>query len=121
MEQAQETIVAPETATNCGLFDLCKVLNANDPDCWDSVRLYIQMHSKEDLQRELEFQGDFSRTPLHLVCEHQPPFDVVEELIRNAPSALKWKDTFGWIPLHYAVSDIILYVFNLFPFFGFLL
>ena len=45
-------------------------------------------------------------TPLHLVCKlPNPPADIVQALLEEAPDTVILADTHGWIPLHRACAS----------------
>jgi hypothetical protein len=69
---------------------------------WNNVRVWIQTHT--ELKASLEVRDGDGKTALHIACEHQPPLDVMCNLLyvhSSTPKLLEIQDIFGWTPLHY--------------------
>ena len=58
-------------------------------------------------QALLEQNEDDQATPLHIVLEHNPPLEVIKQMLESAPSKdaiLKIRDAQGQVPLHIAMD-----------------
>lgn len=86
------------------LYDLCNTAREDDEDSLHNLRHWLLRHKKHR-RRFMEAAGyldEWNNTPLHWIVMHQPPADVVEVLIRNAPGTLRMKNSIGWLPLQFA-------------------
>jgi len=74
---------------------------------WDRVRLWLRRHSlAEERQAAACIRGQADATPLHLMCKlHNPPEDVIQEIVESAPEVVGWTDNHGWLPLHHACAN----------------
>lgn len=86
------------------LYDLCNTVREDDEESLHNLRHWLLQHRKHR-KRFMEAAGyldEWNNTPLHWIAMHQPPADVVEVLIRNAPGTLQMKNSIGWLPLQFA-------------------
>ena len=73
---------------------------------WESIRDWLNSHSRTERQEAAMHQGQFLAVTLHMVCKlNDPPVDVVEALIECAPETVTWPDSNGWLPLHHACAN----------------
>jgi len=78
------------------LHQLCTECGAKED--WEDLRNFLK--ATED-GRAAQTLGDRQGTPLHHVCQHNPPIDIVQMIIELADNTVSCLDQFGWLPLHY--------------------
>ena len=71
---------------------------------WDAIHQWISIQKdSEELVNAICSRGDHEQSPLHLLFQiGNPPKDILYEFIKAAPEVVRWKDRFGWLPLHHA-------------------
>jgi len=84
-------------------YALCE--HASDPSSWEDIKQWILSNPDEEARYAAELLGDTACSPLHLVCQHKPPFEIVELLMILAPHTVEWTDIYGWLPLHHACAN----------------
>ena len=74
---------------------------------WERIRRWLWAHQdQEDRATAASVRGNNGVTPLHLVCKlPNPPADIVQALLEEAPDTVILADTHGWIPLHRACAS----------------
>lgn len=85
------------------LHGLCSV--AQSEEDWEDIRHWFQTNPIDVKKRAAEYVGDLETTPLHVVCKHSPPLDIIHELLNVSPDTIEWIDAFVWVPLHYASAN----------------
>jgi len=98
------------------LLSLCS--DCKESKNWNVLRTYLNTDSEGG--KPAETLVEMSCTPLHSICQHEPPVDVVMFFIENAQYTVKCSDKFGWLPLHYACfnggsDEVLLALVNAYP------
>lgn len=75
-------------------------------NAWSLIRRWFKKNQNlEDRRKAASYQGQFSKTPLHLCCKCPgTPADIISVLIDCFPQTVRWPDSQGWLPLHYACA-----------------
>jgi hypothetical protein len=71
---------------------------------WELVREWLRTHSAGEVRSGAEQRGDSAMTALHFACRNSPATDVINVLLSVAIDTSEWKDSFGWLPIHYACA-----------------
>lgn len=89
---------------------------------YERIRRWIWSHpTLESRQAAVYVRGQNDATPLHLLCKlHDPPGDIVQDLVEAAPEICSWADAQGWLPLHHACahgvsSEVLSLLIQAFP------
>lgn len=98
---------------------ICDQLRHEQSD-WSEILLWLSRHSNVEIIEAANYCGRKGKKALHVACEAGAPLEVIEMLVKAAPSSIEWHDDSGWLPLHYAthhkVSDEVLqYLIDRFP------
>lgn len=76
---------------------------------WDDVlaHLYDYEHDADSWIEETNKDGSlrWRSLPIHFACEHNPSFDVINELIRLYPASLETENYGGDLPIHVACRE----------------
>jgi hypothetical protein len=73
---------------------------------WAQLRTLLKVISVPELQGTIKAVGKLKalkanqQNALHLICEVDPPIDIVERIIRICPVLPSQKDIYGQFPLH---------------------
>lgn len=75
-------------------------------NAWSLIRRWFKKNRNPDDRRKAAcYQGNFSRTALHLCCKCPgTPMDIIADLIDCFPQTVQWPDSQGWLPLHHACA-----------------
>lgn len=72
---------------------------------WQPVREWLAQHNAETVRMAAEQRGDSGLTALHFACRNVPPLDVIDVFLSIAADTVRWPDSFGWLPVHYACAS----------------
>lgn len=72
---------------------------------WQPVREWLSSHNAEQVRAAAEQRGESGLTALHFACRNVPPLDVIDVLLAIASVTVRWPDSFGWLPAHYACAS----------------
>jgi len=94
------------------LSDLCSQVFAPEDDSeeakreadasWDALRVWLQSHTADEVHTEIQQRDDLGKTILHHVCMHSPPDDIIDTFVMIGQDVIRWKDSYGLLPIHYA-------------------
>merc|ERR1719232_633852 len=84
------------------LYNLCE--QASNETSWKNINEWLLNHP-EEARDAVEYLGETACSPLHLVCQKNPPFELIEILLTLAPQTAEWTDIYGWLPLHHACAN----------------
>jgi len=73
-----------------------------ESESWNFVRKQLQNDTTNMKCAHKTYTG--GNTALHLVCQHNPPIDIVQKLLDANPHAVQKKNLAGEIPLHLATG-----------------
>lgn len=79
--------------------------HAEAEESWHLVREWLSSHNAQEVQAAAEQRGESGLTALHFACRHVPPLDVIDVLLSIAADTVRWPDSFGWLPIHYAAAS----------------
>jgi ankyrin repeat protein len=102
MNTASSKIVLDPVAFLLGLIEsedwnmIRKLIALSSPDCFRAMASSIPSISEPD------FNGT---TLLHAIVRHNPPLDIVGNIIRLCPDLPASRDDLGWTPLHVAACS----------------
>jgi Ankyrin repeats (3 copies) len=71
---------------------------------WEPVRTWMRTHSADEVRAAAEQRDDAGKTALHFACQNFPPKDVIDVFLSIAVEIVRWPDSFGWLPIHYACA-----------------
>lgn len=74
-------------------------------ESWQPVREWLSSRNAQEVQAAAEQRGESGLTALHFACRHVPPLDVIDVLLSIAADTVRWSDSFGWQPIHYASAS----------------
>jgi len=72
---------------------------------WQPVREWLSMHTAQEVRAAAEQRGDGGLTALHFACRHVPPLDVINVFLSIAADTVRWPDSYGLLPIHYAAAS----------------
>jgi ankyrin repeat protein len=77
---------------------------AKKEESFNKIRRWLNGHKDErsHLEESANYFDIFGRSTLHLLLRTYPPLDLVDSLLRLAPSTVQTPDDFGDYPLHWA-------------------
>lgn len=82
--------------------------------------LFYDLQPDKDFQTAC-FKDKHGHTPLHsYICYHtEPSLNIIQMLLKAYPEAIKVKDNYDWLPLHFASRNndwrVLDYILRLFP------
>lgn len=74
-------------------------------ESWQAVREWLRDHDAEEVRAAAEQRGESGLTALHFACRNVPPLDVIDVFLSIAADTVRWPDSFGWLPVHYACAS----------------
>jgi hypothetical protein len=77
---------------------------ADADNSWQPVREWLGTRSAEEVRAACEHRGESGLTALHFACRNVPPIDVIDVFLSIAADTIRWPDSFGWLPIHYAAA-----------------
>jgi hypothetical protein len=72
---------------------------------WQPVREWLSNRRAEEVRAACEHRGESGLTALHFACRNVPPIDVIDVFLSIAEDTVRWPDSFGWLPIHYAAAS----------------
>ena len=91
------------------LHNLCNKnkISCKQEEAFDRIRQWLNHNKVHNtrLKAALTYQDEYNRTPLHVIIEICPPFDIIQMFINYAPEALQMMDGFGELPIHRACEN----------------